>query len=46
MSWDKEVKLTLLGCLVLVIFTLGIMYQRNLELQDEVNYLTDTIGEL
>ena len=39
MSFDKEVKLTLAGCLVVVVFALGLMYKRNLDLQDEVHYL-------
>lgn len=39
MTWDKEVKLTLAGCLVVVVFALGLMYKRNLDLQEEVDYL-------
>lgn len=39
MKWDAEIKLTLAGCLLITVFALGLMYQRNLDLQDELDTL-------
>ena len=40
----EELRLVLVGCLVIIVLSLGVMYQRDLSLKKELNCLVEDIG--